>query len=125
MESQLPDQRINLVWPSERPWSVGQEFALLNEISPVSRPGQAAFQQAHGSAASIENEVKNRYTDVLPNENQRVRLERDGQYINASHILPLAGPTRFICAQAPLPSTFYDFWRMIWEQERLLFLPSL
>lgn len=111
-----------LAWPSSQSWSVGEEYALLNTLCPVPPPGQPAFLTSHGTAASVEHENKNRYSDVLPLEVTRVRLEdspSSSAYINASHVLPLdSTSTRFICAQAPLPNTFYDFWRMIFQEVR-------
>lgn len=37
-------------------------------------------------------------------------------YINANHVT-LGDDERYICTQAPLPSTCDDFWRMCWEQD--------
>jgi len=62
------------------------------------------------------NKPKNRYTYVVPFDTTRVKLsptenEEGTDYINASWV---HGQT-YIATQGPLPVTFYDFWRMIWQ----------
>ncbi|KAJ1733008.1 tyrosine protein phosphatase 1 [Coemansia biformis] len=60
----------------------------------------------------------NRYSDMLPFNHNRVRLEGKHDYINASHIvLPeQISSNRYIATQGPLPHSVADFWRMVWEQ---------
>eukprot|EP01119_Soliformovum_irregulare_P008877 TRINITY_DN21982_c0_g1_i1.p1 TRINITY_DN21982_c0_g1~~TRINITY_DN21982_c0_g1_i1.p1 ORF type:complete len:320 (-),score=43.58 TRINITY_DN21982_c0_g1_i1:83-1042(-) len=69
------------------------------------------------------NMHKNRYRGFLPLEDTRVILRPvDGvagsDYINANYISgEVNGSYRsYIACQAPLTSTTYDFWRMVWEQ---------
>uniref|UniRef100_A0A0N4ZIG8 Protein-tyrosine-phosphatase n=1 Tax=Parastrongyloides trichosuri TaxID=131310 RepID=A0A0N4ZIG8_PARTI len=68
------------------------------------------------------NIVKNRYRDILPYDETRVRLQKclSGDYINASHVnieIPSSGiVNRYIACQGPLPTTCEDFWEMVWEQ---------
>jgi protein tyrosine phosphatase len=109
-----------------------REFFRLNSITEQPKTTND-LARLHPTAARPENYAsKNRYGDVLPLEKERVRLryeelrkrnEVESDYINAS----LVGPThlQFICAQAPLPSTFIDFWQMVWEQVRCLDLPLI
>ncbi|KYQ94383.1 protein tyrosine phosphatase [Tieghemostelium lacteum] len=72
-----------------------------------------------------KNKTKNRYSNVLPYEDTRVKLNIDDldldenddpeevtDYINASF---LSGGN-YICTQGPLLNTINDFWKMIWEQ---------
>jgi len=76
------------------------------------------------TAASPANEDKNRYSNILPNEEGRVILNptwrtRTNNYINASYCGDTEEGTkahRWIATQCPLPSTFDDFWQMVWEQ---------
>jgi len=75
----------------------------------------------YASALDFVNCSKNRYSNVLPNESSRVHLDEiegyGSDYINANHI-DGEGPSQekaYILTQAPLPATFGDFWRMIWE----------
>jgi len=67
------------------------------------------------------NQPKNRYTDVLCFDQSRVILAHEDEeghtdYINANYVDGYKQKNAFISCQGPLPSTFGDFWRMIWEQ---------
>lgn len=71
------------------------------------------------------NQGKNRYTDVLCYDHSRVRLNTidddvNSDYINANFVDGYKQKNAFISTQGPLPKTFPDFWRMIWEQQVLL-----
>ncbi|KAL5008966.1 hypothetical protein ScPMuIL_014547 [Solemya velum] len=74
-------------------------------------------------ARQPENECRNRFRDVLPYDNTRVKLcpRRDNScgYINASHVRISVGEREwwYIATQAPLVNTTTDFWQMIWEHE--------
>nr|XP_034569746.1 protein-tyrosine-phosphatase PTP1-like [Setaria viridis] len=66
---------------------------------------------------------RNHHSDVLPFDETKIRLQSStanltsiNDYISAS-LIKTDGKdqTKFICAQAPLPKTFEDFWRMIHE----------
>ncbi|KAL9124122.1 MAG: hypothetical protein Q9217_006518 [Psora testacea] len=79
--------------------------------------------------AGIEKGTKNRYKDILPFDHSRVRLQdvpSDGcDYVNASHVKAEGCKRRYIASQAPVPTTFQDFWRVIWEQDvRLIIMLS-
>ncbi|KAF8557387.1 hypothetical protein OG21DRAFT_1601668 [Imleria badia] len=37
-------------------------------------------------------------------------------YVNASYVQPLCTRKRYIATQGPLPSTYVDFWTLVWEQ---------
>jgi tyrosine-protein phosphatase non-receptor type 9 len=68
---------------------------------------------------------KNRYTDVLCLDQTRVKLspvegEPASDYINANFVDGYKHKGAFISSQGPLPRTFTDFWRMIWEQQVLI-----
>ncbi|MCJ1379842.1 hypothetical protein MMC17_002945 [Xylographa soralifera] len=71
--------------------------------------------------AGIEKGTKNRYKDMLPYDHSRVRLQNvpfgGCDYINASHIKAAWSHRHYIATQAPVPATFEDFWRVVWEQD--------
>jgi len=77
------------------------------------------------------NLEKNRYDDIVPLKSTSVRLKRIGsdpntEYINANFVKDLEKEgfltQLYISAQAPLPCTFNDFWRMAWEYNVSLIL---
>uniref|UniRef100_G3R780 Protein tyrosine phosphatase receptor type Q n=1 Tax=Gorilla gorilla gorilla TaxID=9595 RepID=G3R780_GORGO len=66
------------------------------------------------------NRAKNRFPNIKPYNNNRVKLTADASvpgsdYINASYISGYLCPNEFIATQGPLPGTVGDFWRMVWE----------
>ncbi|PIO69087.1 Protein-tyrosine phosphatase [Teladorsagia circumcincta] len=70
--------------------------------------------------------TRNRFVDILPNDNTRVILHGTNDYINASLIDGYRNAGQFIATQGPIgpeetgdgrkESTVDDFWRMIWEK---------
>ncbi|XP_057700327.1 tyrosine-protein phosphatase non-receptor type 9 isoform X2 [Corythoichthys intestinalis] len=76
----------------------------------------------------LSNQLKNRYSDVLCLDQSRVRLcqlcddddDETSDYINASFMDGYKRRRAYIATQGPLPKTFGDFWRMVWEQMVLI-----
>uniref|UniRef100_A0A3Q3WL13 protein-tyrosine-phosphatase n=1 Tax=Mola mola TaxID=94237 RepID=A0A3Q3WL13_MOLML len=75
----------------------------------------------------LSNQIKNRYSDVLCLDQSRVRLsqlsddeDETSDYINASFMDGYKKGNAYIATQGPLPKTFGDFWRMVWEQMVLI-----
>ncbi|KAH3761883.1 protein-tyrosine phosphatase 1 [Pelomyxa schiedti] len=103
------------------PSKLVQEFSRL-EIETSPKPNCSGF----GVSLKDCNKTKNRYANVVPYDKTRVKLSliNGSDYINASFISaccnnnpsPSVEPS-YIATQGPLPETFSDFWRMIWEKE--------
>ncbi|KAE8374318.1 protein-tyrosine phosphatase-like protein [Aspergillus bertholletiae] len=71
--------------------------------------------------AGIEKGTKNRYNDIYPFDHSRVKLQDvplgGCDYVNANFLKAEHGNKLYIATQAPVPDTFADFWRVIWEQD--------
>lgn len=73
-------------------------------------------------ARKPQNLPRNRYRDILPYDDTRVKLIKGkNDYVNANYVtmeIPARGVTnRYIAAQGPLEKTCGDFWQMVWEQD--------
>uniref|UniRef100_A0A8C2WG75 Tyrosine-protein phosphatase non-receptor type 9 n=1 Tax=Cyclopterus lumpus TaxID=8103 RepID=A0A8C2WG75_CYCLU len=76
----------------------------------------------------LSNQIKNRYSDVLCLDGSRVAtlltlsffFLQTSDYINASFMDGYKRSNAYIATQGPLPKTFGDFWRMVWEQMVLI-----
>ena len=72
------------------------------------------------AACAKGNMMKNRYRDVLPADEFRVRLNRQPDYINANRcIVPLQDlefSKSYIMTQGPMDETAGDFWEMVWQE---------
>ena len=77
------------------------------------------------TACLAENVSRNRFKDVLPYEENRVRLslptDKDNKtgYINASHVSATVGDQQrfYIAGQGPLPNTVIHFWQMVLQSD--------
>jgi protein tyrosine phosphatase len=72
------------------------------------------------TASQKDNVPKNRYYNILANDNTRVKLVGlNNNYINANHITFTTKNTtsKYISTQAPVPYSFRDFWKMVWDQK--------
>ncbi|ROT73235.1 putative tyrosine-protein phosphatase non-receptor type 14-like [Penaeus vannamei] len=91
-----------------------QEFESLPRVKP-----NADFTTAQKS----DNIPRNRYKDIVPYEENRVRItpskENKSGYINASHITASVGESQrfYLCAQGPLANTVTHFWQCVWEAD--------
>jgi len=71
------------------------------------------------------NMKKNRYSNILPYDHNRVKLEGrsydESDYINASFITDddPKNPA-YIATQGPLAHTTSDFWEMVWQQNSVI-----
>ncbi|KAK5608394.1 hypothetical protein CRENBAI_026444, partial [Crenichthys baileyi] len=90
---------------------ISQEYESID-------PGQQ-FTWEHSNLEV--NKPKNRYANVIAYDHSRVILApiegiTGSDYINANYIDGYRKQNAYIATQGPLPETFGDFWRMVWEQ---------
>ncbi|XP_062581733.1 receptor-type tyrosine-protein phosphatase alpha-like [Saccostrea cucullata] len=69
-------------------------------------------------AVTSENRPKNKYKNIYPYDETRVKLEGSGRadYINASYIHGYVTVRSYIAAHGPLVNTIDDFWMMVWNE---------
>jgi protein-tyrosine phosphatase len=120
MEVSLPKWIREAVDTSDNGKSVSNKFLEI-EKAEQSRmqealSGHVSYGSPHPDApkpiqiAGIEKGSKNRYTNIFPYENTRVKLQGVPQgscdYINASYVKAAYSNKRYIATQAPIPATF-------------------
>ena len=90
------------------------EFAQIKQDA-------ASFDATFTAAGEDYNKRKNRYMNVRPIDNTRVKLSHSGQlggdYINANYVSGWQRSGQYIATQGPIQGTIHDFWRMIWEEK--------
>jgi protein-tyrosine phosphatase len=71
--------------------------------------------------AGLEKGSKNRYNNIWPFEHSRVKIQgvpnHGCDYFNASYIKASHSNKRYISTQAPIPTTFNDFWNIVWQED--------
>ncbi|KAF9954593.1 hypothetical protein BGZ72_004458 [Mortierella alpina] len=127
IRSQLPQWLLNSLCEGTGKKNLAQDFQKV-EIAEKKRLALLMCPQEMRSGrttnfsigAGIEKGLKNRYNNVWPFDHTRVKIQEteDGldDYINASFLRPPFGEKSYIATQGPLPSTFLDFWKIVWEQ---------
>ncbi|TQV94270.1 tyrosine-protein phosphatase non-receptor type 6 [Cordyceps javanica] len=126
--SSLPTWLREAASPRDHGKKVSDKFLHIEqEEQSRMRGAYAAFNPNNARSAShvqlcgVEQGVKNRYKDILPFEHSRVRLENKPSgccdYVNASNLSASRTNKKYIATQGPLPSTFEDFWSVVWDQD--------
>ena len=121
----LPDSVIETSRPVKlkdfaehyRIMSADSDFRFSEEFEELKHVGR---DQPCAAADLPVNRPKNRFTNILPYDHSRVKLQpsddEDGSdYINANFTPGFNSKREFIVTQGPLHSTRDDFWRMCWE----------
>ncbi|KAL5118086.1 hypothetical protein ACEQ8H_004075 [Pleosporales sp. CAS-2024a] len=93
--------------------------ALSGKVVYGTPTGSGATKQIQ--IAGIEKGSKNRYNNIWPYEHSRVKLqgvdEGSCDYVNANHVQAAYSNKRYIATQGPIPATFKDFWKVVWQQD--------
>ncbi|XP_013415221.1 receptor-type tyrosine-protein phosphatase kappa isoform X1 [Lingula anatina] len=89
---------------------------MKEEYEKLSKDLQAACT----AGRKPENNIKNRFKNILPYDHSRIVLDKlpddpQSDYINANYIDGYKRSNAFIAAQGPKPNTVNDFWRMVWQ----------
>jgi tyrosine-protein phosphatase 2/3 len=81
---------------------------------------QATAESPFSISAGMEKGTKNRYNNIWPYDHTRVKISEcrkgDCDYVNASYVQAEGCNKIYIATQGPLPATYEDFWKVIWEQ---------
>ncbi|KAL8243614.1 hypothetical protein R6Q59_009872 [Mikania micrantha] len=124
-------------WLREASQSSDEGKKVSSKFLDIERSEQRRMQQAlsgevqygtphaekskHIQVAGIEKGAKNRYNNIFPFEHTRVKLQDvpsyGCDYVNANFVKAAYSNRKYIATQAPIPATFEDFWRVIWEQD--------
>ncbi|XP_063992533.1 tyrosine-protein phosphatase 10D isoform X2 [Diachasmimorpha longicaudata] len=97
--------------------SADSDFRFSEEFEELKHVGR---DQPCTAADLPCNRPKNRFTNILPYDHSRFKLqpvddEEGSDYINANYVPGHNSPREFIVTQGPLHSTRDDFWRMVSE----------
>ncbi|XP_049810526.1 tyrosine-protein phosphatase 10D isoform X2 [Schistocerca nitens] len=97
--------------------SADSDFRFSEEFEELKHIGR---DQPCSAADLPCNRPKNRFTNILPYDHSRFKLqpvddEEGSDYINANYVPGHNSPREFLVTQGPLHSTRDDFWRMCWE----------
>ncbi|XP_060530895.1 tyrosine-protein phosphatase 10D-like isoform X2 [Cylas formicarius] len=97
--------------------SADSDFRFSEEFEELKHVGR---DQPCTAADLPCNRPKNRFTNILPYDHSRFKLqpvddEEGSDYINANYVPGYNSPREFLVTQGPLHSTRDDFWRMVWE----------
>lgn len=100
-----------------RVMSADSDFRFSEEFEELKHVGR---EQLCTAADLPCNRPKNRFTNILPYDHSRFKLqpvddEEGSDYINANYVPGHNSPREFLVTQGPLHSTRDDFWRMCWE----------
>ncbi|XP_037395653.1 phosphatidylinositol phosphatase PTPRQ isoform X2 [Pygocentrus nattereri] len=131
-DMELKEEKINRLLSYRKSLKPVSKKAFLQHVEDLCANDNAKFQEEfaelpkllHDLATSDAdlpwNRSKNRFTNIKPYNNNRVKLLSEpgipgSDYINASFVSGYLCPNEFIATQGPLPGTVADFWRMIWE----------
>uniref|UniRef100_A0A8C5G3A7 Protein-tyrosine-phosphatase n=1 Tax=Gouania willdenowi TaxID=441366 RepID=A0A8C5G3A7_GOUWI len=129
---ELKQEKLNRLLSYRKSLKPVNKKSFLQHVEDLCANDNAKFQEefselpkllqdlATSDADLPWNKSKNRFPNIKPYNNNRVKLLSEpgtvgSDYINASFVSGYLCPNEFIATQGPLPGTVADFWRMIWE----------
>ncbi|TWW76377.1 Phosphatidylinositol phosphatase PTPRQ [Takifugu flavidus] len=129
---ELKQEKINRLLSYRKSLKPINKKTFLQHVEDLCANDNAKFQEEFGELPKLLqdlgttdadlpwNKSKNRFPNIKPYNNNRVKLLSEpgsagSDYINASFVSGYLCPNEFIATQGPLPGTVADFWRMIWE----------
>lgn len=89
-------------------------YSNSTKVSPCLSPLASSDDSFEYVLYTGSDQSKNRYSNICPYDHTRVMVGRDG-YINASYIRTSVSKLRYIATQAPVPNSFADFWRVVFD----------
>ncbi|XP_063783788.1 phosphatidylinositol phosphatase PTPRQ [Pseudophryne corroboree] len=129
---ELKDERLTRLLSYRKSLKPVSKKAFLQHVEELCANNNVKFQEEFSELPKFLEELaisdadlpwnrsKNRFTNIKPYNNNRVKLIADAgvpgsDYINASYVSGYICPNEFIATQGPLAGTVGDFWRMVWE----------
>uniref|UniRef100_A0A3Q1AUA6 Protein-tyrosine-phosphatase n=1 Tax=Amphiprion ocellaris TaxID=80972 RepID=A0A3Q1AUA6_AMPOC len=129
---ELKQEKLNRLLSYRKSLKPVNKKSFLQHIEDLCANDNAKFQEEFAELPKLLqdlattdadlpwNKSKNRFPNIKPYNNNRVKLLSEpgtagSDYINASFVSGYLCPNEFIATQGPLPGTVADFWRMIWE----------
>ncbi|KAG5881113.1 hypothetical protein JTB14_032291 [Gonioctena quinquepunctata] len=94
-----------------------EQFKELSE-----KAKEITAEKTNAVSVLIQNRRKNRYTNITPFDENRVKLlideddEIGSDYINGSFIRGHSGGIEYIATQGPMATTTRDFWKMVLQE---------
>ena len=129
-QSRLPTWLRSLAYGPDGPRVLSSrwetiELAEKARFEKVLLSGRDGMDGRFSIGAAMERGEKNRYPNIWPFEWNRVKvpsgddMDQDGgnDYFNGSYVNVGLGRRRYIVTQAPLPTTFEDFWKVVWAED--------
>uniref|UniRef100_A0A3Q2Y751 Protein tyrosine phosphatase receptor type Q n=1 Tax=Hippocampus comes TaxID=109280 RepID=A0A3Q2Y751_HIPCM len=129
---ELKQEKVNRLLSYRKSLKPISKKSFLQHIEDLCSNDNAKFQEEFSELPKLLqdlattdadlpwNKTKNRFPNIKPYNNNRVKLLSEpgaagSDYINASFVSGYLCPNEFIATQGPLPNTVADFWKMIWE----------
>ncbi|RUS74585.1 hypothetical protein EGW08_017666 [Elysia chlorotica] len=120
-EKHYPDIHVSEFLPHVERMHSDSDIGFSQEFDEINRSSQSD-KYSYDHSNLTDNKNKNRYINIVAYDHSRVTLKtelgrlRQTDYINANYVDGYNKPKAYIATQGPLPQTFSDFWRMVWEQ---------